>query len=350
MKKNTGVLISPLDWGLGHAARCIPLIQQFIAEGQAVTVFASPGICSYLQQRFPDLSFITDKTKPVSYGFNGTGFFQIIGLIPKMIKQQKSEQNMCSALCASNEYNLIVSDNRYGFRCDNIRSVLITHQLEPIAPWWLCFGLPVLRKFIKKSLARFSEVWVPDYKNFPGLAGKLSHPKTLVSNAKYIGPLSRFDRLDDYNSTVRNDLLLVITSGPLKHRRQMAGKLSQVFAECGLSVIIAGAEINDPGENISCIMSPSDEQLAKWLSEAAVIISHAGYSTMMDLFAVGRSAIIFPTRGQTEQQYLAQLHQDFFITVANINKLHLHTAAWTSINEILKQKEIRMVHANNLKR
>jgi len=342
LKKNTGVLISPLDWGLGHAARCIPLIQQFIAEGQAVTVFASPGICSYLQQRFPDLSFITDKTKPVSYGFNGTGFFQIIGLIPKMIKQQKSEQNMCSALCASNEYNLIVSDNRYGFRCDNIRSVLITHQLEPIPPWLLRLGMPVLRRFLRNTYEAFSEVWVPDYKDFPGLAGKLSHPMAVVPNAKYIGPLSRFEKSIHSDAERQVNSILVIASGPEKHRRQMADKLSVMLAESGLQVTIAGAESNSSFQNITCLKSASDELLGKLISESGIIISHAGYSTLMDLFSAGRSAIIFPTHGQTEQKYLADLYKDCFVTVGNLNGVLRQLSNIADVTEILKQKEIRL--------
>lgn len=342
MENSTGVLISPLDWGLGHAARCIPLIRQFLSEDRHVTVFASEGICGYLQERFPDIEYIQDKTQPFNYGLNGTGFFRMIGLILKIRKQLKSEQMLCSALCSSKKFDLIVSDNRYGFRCDAAKSVLITHQLGPVPPWWLRFGMPVLRRFLEKTYAAFSEVWVPDYENYPGLAGKLSHPMAVVPNAKYLGPFSRFEKRIHSDAERQVNSILVIASGPEKHRIQMAEKLSVMLAETGLQVTIAGADCKRNFQNITCLKFASDELLGKLISEAGIIISHAGYSTLMDLFSAGRSAIIFPTHGQTEQKYLADLHKDCFVTVSFLNGVLRHLSNIADVTEILKQKEIRL--------
>lgn len=340
MKNSASVLISPLDWGLGHAARCIPLIRQYLGDKNNVSVFASEGICRYLQERFPNIEYIRDKTPPFSYGLNGTGFFRIIGLIMKVRKQMKSEKMLCAELCANKEFDLIVSDNRYGFRCSSAKSVLITHQLAPIPPWWLSFGKPVLRRFMRKTFAAFSEVWVPDYKDFPGLAGKLSHPNTFVPNAKYIGPLSRLE-MSAYPETLsRANSILIITSGPEKHRRQMAVKLSGMLAETGLQVTIAGAKIKSEYQNITCLKSASDKLLSKLISEAGIIISHSGYSTLMDLFSTGRSAIIFPTRGQTEQKYLATLHEEFFLAASNMRGVIKQLGNRTFVVEMLKKKEI----------
>jgi len=41
--------------------------------------------------------------------------------------------------------------------------------------------------------------------------------------------------------------------------------------------------------------------------ETPVIISRSGYSTIMDLVRLNKSAILIPTPGQTEQEYLAKL-------------------------------------------
>jgi len=343
---SSGVLISPLDWGLGHAARCIPLIRQFLSEETPVTVFASAGICRYLQNRFPDINYIHDETRPVSYSLNGTGFFRLIGLILKIRKLLKSDQMRCSELCAANNFGLIISDNRYGFRCNAVKSILITHQLEPIPPWWLRFGTPVLRRFLRKIYAAFSEIWVPDYEAYPGLAGILSHPKTFVPNAKYIGPLSRFEKGIRSNAERQTNSVLIIASGPDKHRLEMAEKLSAMLSETGWQITIAGAGCNCCSENISCLKSASDEQLRKLVAESAVIISHAGYSTLMDLIAAGRSAIIFPTKGQTEQQYLAELHKEYFVTVSNMKGLLLQLNKNDFIIEQLRKKEIKLKNAN----
>ncbi len=35
------MLVAPLDWGLGHATRCIPIINELIQQGAQVIVAAS---------------------------------------------------------------------------------------------------------------------------------------------------------------------------------------------------------------------------------------------------------------------------------------------------------------------
>ena len=343
MKNNSSVLISPLDWGLGHAARSAPLITKFADKGCNVTVFASSEICNFLQERFPDINYITDKTTPITYGFGGTGFFKTLSIIFKINKQIKTEQDLCASLCANNNFDLIVSDNRYGFRNKNVKSVLITHQLAPIPPWWLYFGKFILIRFLKKTYKAFSEVWIPDNQNDVGLAGKLSHPGFSVPNAKYIGALSRFTIYKKPTGLKNEDFILIITSGPEKHRNEMARKFSEAFKNIDISVVIVGTKVEGNFTNIRFNKSVSDEEMFMLLLKACIIISHSGYSTIMDLFAVGRSAIVFPTKGQTEQKYLAQLHKDYFINYKVLNKNRIDFKYFI---KILKEKEILMYNKN----
>jgi UDP-N-acetylglucosamine:LPS N-acetylglucosamine transferase len=44
------------------------------------------------------------------------------------------------------------------------------------------------------------------------------------------------------------------------------------------------------------------------MARADLVISRSGYTTLMDLVALDRSALIIPTPGQAEQEYLADLH------------------------------------------
>lgn len=333
------MLISPLDWGLGHASRCIPLIERFIGNGSIVTVFASSGICTFLKDRFPELHYIEDKTLPVSYGLKGTGFFKLSAFAIRIMRQRSSDKKMCSALCAANNFDLVVADNRYGFRCDEVKSVLITHQLMPIPPWGLCFGMPFLKRFLKKSYASFSEVWIPDFSNFPGLAGKLSHPSIKVLNAKYIGPISRFESSSTNVVERKNKSVLIITSGPEKHRNQMAVELYKLFADSSLQITVAGALLHNCRKNAECILSPSDELMKNLILEAGIIVSHSGYSTLMDLYACDRSAVIVPTRGQTEQKYLSQIHRDSFLTLKKFTDLKKYQNDFNRLSEIVLKKE-----------
>ena len=196
-----------------------------------------------MQERFPDINYITDKTTPITYGFGGTGFFKTLSIIFKINKQIKTEQDLCASLCANNNFDLIVSDNRYGFRNKNVKSVLITHQLAPIPPWWLYFGKFILIRFLKKTYKAFSEVWIPDNQNDVGLAGKLSHPGFSVPNAKYIGALSRFTIYKKPTGLKNEDFILIITSGPEKHRNEMARKFSEAFKNIDISVVIVGTKV-----------------------------------------------------------------------------------------------------------
>jgi UDP-N-acetylglucosamine:LPS N-acetylglucosamine transferase len=47
-------------------------------------------------------------------------------------------------------------------------------------------------------------------------------------------------------------------------------------------------------------------EMARLIRGASSIICRSGYSTIMDLVSTGSSAILVPTPGQTEQEYLAE--------------------------------------------
>ena len=49
------------------------------------------------------------------------------------------------------------------------------------------------------------------------------------------------------------------------------------------------------------------DDLALALNQSNVIISRSGYSTIMDLLALGKKAFFIPTPGQNEQEYLAEI-------------------------------------------
>ena len=55
---NKKILIVPLDWGLGHATRCLVIIKNLQTFGCNITIAASGKIKTLLQAEFPDITFL----------------------------------------------------------------------------------------------------------------------------------------------------------------------------------------------------------------------------------------------------------------------------------------------------
>ena len=65
------VLIAPLDWGLGHATRCIPLINNLIENKNEVIIAAHGAIEKLLKSQFPQLQFVQLFNYNIQYASNG---------------------------------------------------------------------------------------------------------------------------------------------------------------------------------------------------------------------------------------------------------------------------------------
>ena len=47
------VLVAPLDWGLGHATRCVPVIREFMAQGAEVEIAVVKANAAFFREVFP---------------------------------------------------------------------------------------------------------------------------------------------------------------------------------------------------------------------------------------------------------------------------------------------------------
>ena len=75
------------------------------------------------------------------------------------------------------------------------------------------------------------------------------------------------------------------------------------------SLLVQGRpEINNKktDKNLSIISHLSSQELNNAILESKLIICRSGYSTIMDLYKLEKNAILIPTPGQTEQEYLAK--------------------------------------------
>ncbi len=304
---NISVLIAPLDWGLGHATRCIPLINFFVQSGCKVIIAADGPQEKLLKMEFPTLVFVHLPGYKIKYT-NVKRFFALkIALqIPKILITINNEKKWLDNFLKDNTVNAIISDNRYGLFHSKITSVFITHQLLIKTPFALAEKLIQLINY--SYIKKFSLCWIPDEKGIINIAGVLSHPHTLPAiPVKYIGGVSRLER--QARREKKYDLLILI-SGPEPQRTLFEKMMfNQLKAFKGRVFVVRGL----PG-NAKQLLSENElvienhltaKELEKVLNESEYIISRSGYTTLMDICKLKKKSILIPTPGQTEQEYLA---------------------------------------------
>ena len=187
------ILIAPLNWGLGHATRCIPLVRQYLEQGDEVVLAGDGDSLLLLQRHFPQLRVIHLPSLELRYTANDQqrGFY--LRAIPALLRFTIADHYYLRQQLAIEHFDLIISDNRFGLFTRQTRCVYITHQLYIRLPRRLRIFQPLARAVHACIIKRYHEVWVPDYVDKEhNLAGALCHGGCLDDQVKYIGPLSRF--------------------------------------------------------------------------------------------------------------------------------------------------------------
>jgi uncharacterized protein (TIGR00661 family) len=308
------ILVAPLDWGLGHATRCIPIIRELLAQGCDVWLAGEGAQEHLLKEEFPQLGFLHLDGYRVRYSRTAAGLLlSIFRQTNKILSAIKKENAWLKKMIAEYDFNAIISDNRFGLYHPSVPCVFITHQLEiksPFGKW----SEKILRKRNYRFINRFTACWVPDREGENNLAAELSHPvKKPEVPVHYIGPLSRFDFSSPSitGDDGRKGHILIILSGPEPQRSILEDKIVREISHYnGTATIVRGI----PG---SPSMIPSTNslqfynhlaanELNKEMILAEYVISRCGYSTVMDLAALQKKSILIPTPGQTEQEYLSQ--------------------------------------------
>jgi len=322
------ILVCPLDWGLGHATRCIPIIQSFLNQNYTVIVGSSGSQLTLLKNEFPSLMFIELKGYEVEYSKSDSMISKMITQLPKIKKAIKKEHDWLEKIINEYKVDMVISDNRYGLWNKKVKSVLITHQLFIKAPT----GEWLIEKIVKSYLDNFNEIWIPDVEGEHNLSGDLAHKKPLPDNYKFIGIQSRFNGLKIMKTEFEYDFIAIV-SGPEPQRTIFENLILKQVENSNLKgVLIRGL----PEQNVianevkqsfhieiaSSVSLPRNDEKLKifnhlettellhFIQKSKVVISRSGYSTMMDLAVMGKKAILVPTSGQTEQEYLAKYHHE----------------------------------------
>lgn len=304
-------MISPLDWGLGHASRCIPIIKYLLEKGHKVIVAGSGLSLELLQQNFKDeVVFVNIPGYNISYAKGANTFaFKVLQQVPHILQTIQSEHKLVQQLVQQFEIDAIISDNRYGVYHRAIPSVFMTHQYQILSGSGTIMD-KLLLKLHESRMQRFQSIWIVDEeRRQDALVCKLSHPISMrMSNVEYIGHLSQLESAPYHSSGLKRILLLL--SGPEPARTQ----LYQQFLEQAIPldqysfVIITGSNL--PIESVAAAhiqqYGLSDQTfIQSQLQAADMVVCRSGYSTIMDLIAVQQKALLIPTPGQTEQEYVA---------------------------------------------
>lgn len=315
------ILIAPLNWGLGHATRCIPLIRQYMANGDEVVLGGDGDSILLLRHYFPKLRVVALPSLELRYTNNDAqrGFY--LRALPALVRFTIADHYYLRQLLAIEHFDLIISDNRFGFFSRYTWSVYITHQLYPILPKRLKFFQPLARALHACIYKKYNEVWVPDYADAThNLSRALAHGGRFDQKAKYLGPLSRFSLASSEAilKRYRNDVdyaIVAILSGLEPQRTLFEKELIERFHNYHMPVLIVRGKIDNPATttqigSVTLIPHISDNQLLSIMLQAQKIIARSGYSTIMDLEVLSllHKAELHPTPGQSEQEYLALLY------------------------------------------
>lgn len=298
------ILIAPLNWGLGHATRCIPIIKA-LQENEYVPIIASDGIAlELLRKEFPYLQSLELPSYQIEYAKNGKNFkWKLLQNCPKMIEAVLEEKKTIKKWVKKYQIDGIISDNRLGVFSQKVPSVFITHQLNVMTgnTTW------ITSKLHQHIIKKYAECWVPDFEGVPNLTGKLGHIKNPDFKIKYIGPLSRLQKKD----IPKQYDLMIILSGPEPQRGLLEEKLKKEVMHFGGNIIfIKGLIEKDQKKkqigNVLYYNFMNTRQLEQTFNESDIILCRSGYTSIMDLVKLGKKAFFIPTPGQYEQEYLAE--------------------------------------------
>ncbi len=307
------ILICPLDWGLGHASRCVPIIKELSRLGFDVIIGADKNPLAFLQQEFPNLPTITIPGYEVTYDEKGS-FYKLLIEGVKFYQFIKKEHQLLEKIINENNIDVVISDNRYGLWSDKVKSILITHQLFIKAP----LGETLVHKKIHGLIEKFDDCWIPDIEGKPNLSGDLAHLTTFKHPHRFIGALSRFLSLNPKQpNVIKEDVdVCAILSGPEPQRTIFEKLITKQLVNSRLNAVLVRGlpdskeELNIENARLKVINHLKTKELHGLIQKSKVIVCRAGYSSIMDLFALSKKAILVPTPGQTEQEYLAKHHQE----------------------------------------
>lgn len=333
MKPTLRILICPLDWGLGHASRCIPIIEHLLQQQHEVIIGAAGAPLLLLRKEFPTLSYVDFPGFSIRYSKQFL-WLKIGVQLPRIIFESIREHRQLRKICSEHKIDVVISDNRFACWNPAIKSIFISHQLFIRAP----FFEGIIRAVNFWCMKHYQRIWIPDLAGEKNFSGQLAHGKNIPSNAEYIGLLSRFK--SEKNKQVSNFTydVCILLSGLEPQRTLLEDLLVTQIRDLNLRTIVVRGMLgeNKKFENTATVFFENhlaSKDLQQVIESSKLVVCRSGYSSIMDLARLGKKAIFIPTPGQTEQEYLAEyfMHQKVCF-MQHQAKINLAEAIAESVN------------------
>ncbi len=354
------VLVAPLDWGLGHATRCVPVVREFLRAGAEVELAVVKANANFFREVFPELRQRLAPSYNIVYPKHG--YNMALWLLKNSMHLNavmRYEHHFAEEMVERHGYDVLFSDNRFAFYSKNALSIYMTHQRRIAFPRAFAAFERIGVMWHANIMRKFDEVWVPDLEIYPGYAGSLSHSGATPGDKpmRFVGTLSRFSEMGNDGNALGNapapvdlerEVDLMSVSEFMAHsanaewdaapeKRTSGNHSFEMRANYKVVAVVSGVEpartlfeqqLRDalaqiPGRHMMILGKPSAEQktwtegniefhthlatndFADAVKRADFVVSRGGYSTVMDMAELGAKCIFVPTPGQFEQIVLA---------------------------------------------
>lgn len=328
--------MAPLNWGLGHATRSMPVIDQLLAWGARVILAGDGRSMHLLRREYPHLEHVSLPSYHVRYTSGSSMPLVTLLRTPIYLNAIYREHQALDRLIGTHRVDLVISDNRYGMWSRKVPCVFMCHQIAIIPPRPAAWTTPGFYWLQRAFYAGFRQVWVPDFAGSPNLTGRLSHGYVTDDRLRYIGPVSRFMNMKPLPASGFQADYVVVLSGPEPQRSLLEAVIVEQAASIPADFLIVQGKTESFSEsrqgNLRFVSYLTARELYTALTTARAVIARAGYSTVMDLCFMSKRAVLIPTPGQTEQEYLAaRLERDGMAVVQRQD--------WLNLGEALERAE-----------
>lgn len=316
------ILFGVFDWGLGHATRDMPIIEELLKKN-SVDIISTGRALQVLKAGFGKRCryFDVPSVYPPYPKSNSSGVFvlKFSVYIPRMISDLKKARKISSKI-TDKGYDRVISDCRYDVYDKPENSFLINHQLKFKSPVFES----IAERFLASVMSHYGCILVPD---FPGreLTGELSQNPKFKGRVEYIGILSQLKKTKQ-----KEDIdYFFSVSGPEPQRTLFEKKVLEQVKELKGRIVIAGGNPDFSKkhfkQNIKFFSFLNTKQQQDIMNRATVIVSRSGYTTVMELAELEKKKVLLiPTPGMTEQEYIADLYEEEgFWHHAHQNKLNI---------------------------
>ena len=302
------------------------MIKSLRSRGHTVITCGDQKSKIIYEKEFPNiLHIIIDGYKPTYSKCDKQGW-SILTQLPKFIIRIYKEQKDADRIAEEQNIDLIISDNRFGFRSKKTINIFLTHQLKIKGPKNL---MKLANKINQSFIKKFNACWVPDFENLL-FSGDLSKSKFITTK---IGPLSRFEK--NYTKKINFKYkYLAIISGPEPQRSLFEKEITNAFKKIKDSCTIITGKIENHNykiKNIDVYPHLEANEFNEIVLQSELVICRSGYSSIMDLYFLQKKVMFVPTPGQTEQEYLAELHKkEHNINFQKQGEINLETTKFKS--------------------